>query len=145
MPESIPQPADDGVPEHLAEPASGAGEQSDAGPRGQGGPAADPAGRAQLAREALMRAKADSAARGNWPARPADRAARSQPGSTGRRPRLDDPQALNATIAGLIDARGWQLAAASTDARSCRRVVQVLFVVGLRQRDSDREAAGEAW
>lgn len=113
MPESIPQPADDGVPEHLAEPASGAGEQSDAGPRGQGGPAADPAGRAQLAREALMRAKADSAARGNWPARPADRAARSQPGSTGRRPRLDDPQALNATIAGLIDARGWQLAAAA--------------------------------
>jgi predicted nucleic acid-binding Zn ribbon protein len=113
VPESIPQPADDGVPEHLAEPASGAGEQSDAGPRGQGGPAADPAGRAQLAREALMRAKADSAARGNWPARPADRAARSQPGSTGRRPRLDDPQALNATIAGLIDARGWQLAAAA--------------------------------
>ena len=111
--EGIPPPADDGVPEHRAEPAGGAGEQADAGPRGQAGPAADPAGRAQLAREALMRAKADSAARGNWPARTADRAARSQPGITGRRPRLDDPQALNATIAGLIDARGWQLAAAA--------------------------------
>lgn len=113
MPESSSQPEHDAVPEDQPEPADGAGEQPDAGPRDQPRPAADPAGRAQLAREALLRAKADSAARGNWPARPADRAARSQPGSTGRRPRLDDPQALNATIAGLIDARGWQLAAAA--------------------------------
>jgi predicted nucleic acid-binding Zn ribbon protein len=119
VPESSSQPEHDAVPEdqpeprHQPEPADGAGEQADDGPRDQPRPAADPAGRAQLAREALLRAKADSAARGNWPARPADRAARSQPGSTGRRPRLDDPQALNATIAGLIDARGWQLAAAA--------------------------------
>ena len=41
--------------------------------------------------------------------------------------------------------RGRELAAASTYAHSCRRVVQVLFVVGRRQRDSDREAVGEAW
>src|ERR1035437_3038760 len=113
VPESSSQPEHDAVPEDHPEPADGAGEQPDAGPLDQPRPAADPAGRAQLAREAPLRAKADSAARGNWPARPADRAARSQPGSTGRRPRLDDPQALNATIAGLIDARGWQLAAAA--------------------------------
>jgi predicted nucleic acid-binding Zn ribbon protein len=119
VPENIPQPEHDAAPEHdappehRAEPASRIAEQAAAGLPDQARPAADPAGRAQLAREALLRAKADSAARGNWPARPADQAGRSQPGSTGRRPRLDDPQALNATIAGLIDARGWQLAAAA--------------------------------
>lgn len=101
------------MPEHQAETAGSPVEPAGAGPRDQGRPAADPAGRARLAREALLKAKADSAARGNWPARPADRAAGSPPGSTGRRPHLDDPQALNATIAGLIDARGWRLAAAA--------------------------------
>jgi predicted nucleic acid-binding Zn ribbon protein len=83
-----------------------------AGPADQPRPAADPAGRAQLAREALLRAKADSAARGNQPARPGARGAGGAD-PAGRRRRLDDPEALNAAIAGLIDARGWQLAAAA--------------------------------
>jgi predicted nucleic acid-binding Zn ribbon protein len=89
--------------------AGGAAARAGAGPADQSRPAADPAGRAQLAREALLRAKADSAARGNQPAR----TARGRPDAAGRRPRLDDPEALNAAIAGLIDARGWQLAAAA--------------------------------
>jgi predicted nucleic acid-binding Zn ribbon protein len=75
-------------------------------------PAADPAGRARLAREALLSAKADAAARGSRPARLADRAGGGQPGD-GRRQRRDDPEALNAAIAGLIEARGWRLAAAA--------------------------------
>jgi predicted nucleic acid-binding Zn ribbon protein len=84
----------------------------DTGPTDAARPAADPAGRARLAREALMSAKADAAARGNRPARLADRAGGGQPGD-GRRRRRDDPETLNAAIAGLIEARGWQLAAAA--------------------------------
>ncbi len=82
-------------------------------PEQASGPAADPASRARLAREALMAAKADSAARGNWPARQAGRPAGSPAGSTSRRHRREDPEALNSAIAGLIDARGWRLAAAA--------------------------------
>jgi predicted nucleic acid-binding Zn ribbon protein len=78
------------------------------------GPSADPAGRAQLAREALLAAKADSAARGNWPGRPPSRAAGTMPaGAARRRQHREDPEALNTAIAGLIDARGWRLAAAA--------------------------------
>ena len=92
-----------------AGPGAAGGAAAGAGPADQSRPAADPAGRAQLAREALLRAKADSAARGNQPAR----TPRGRPDGGGRRPRLDDPEALNAAITGLIDARGWQLAAAA--------------------------------
>jgi predicted nucleic acid-binding Zn ribbon protein len=113
VPDQGAVPDHDAVPGHQAETAGSPGEPAPAGPRDQARPAADPAGRAQLAREALLRAKADSAARGNWPARPAGRAAGSPQGSTGRRPHLDDPETLNSAIAGLIDARGWQLAAAA--------------------------------
>ncbi len=85
----------------------------DAVPGGTG-PARQPdqAGRAQLAREALLAAKADAVARGNWPARPGSRAA-GTPAAAGRRQRREDPEALNAAIDGLIDARGWRLAAAT--------------------------------
>jgi predicted nucleic acid-binding Zn ribbon protein len=107
------------VPDGSAAPANDAGAVHGADPQecngapDPAGPSADPAGRARLAREALLRAKADSAARGNRPGRLADRAGGSQPGTTGRRQRRDDPEALTAAIAGLIDARGWQLAAAA--------------------------------
>lgn len=73
----------------------------------------DPAGRARLAREALLAAKADAAARGNWPARPGRLAAGTPDGAGRRRQRREDPEALNAAIEGLIDARGWRLAAAA--------------------------------
>ena len=77
-------------------------------------PSADPAGRAQLAREALLAAKADSAARGNWPGRRASQATgTTSAGAARRRQRREDPEALNTAIAGLIDARGWRLAAAA--------------------------------
>jgi len=72
----------------------------------------DQAGRAQLAREALLAAKADAAARGNRPARPGSLAA-GTPAGPGRRRRREDPEPLNAAINGLIDARGWRLAAAA--------------------------------
>jgi predicted nucleic acid-binding Zn ribbon protein len=74
---------------------------------------ADHAGRARLAREALLAAKADAAARGNWPARPGRPATGTPDGAGRRRQRREDPEALNAAIEGLIDARGWRLAAAA--------------------------------
>lgn len=114
-------PGSSAVPEHGAaaeQEAGSARPEHDAGSArpedqagGAAGPAADPAGRAQLAREALLSAKADASARGNWPGRPAAGAVAGQPGSAGRRHR-DDPEALNTAIAGLIDARGWRLPAA---------------------------------
>ncbi len=76
-------------------------------------PSADPAARAQLAREALLAAKADAAARGNWPGRPAARPAGPPAGAARGRPHKEDPEPLNTAIAGLLDARGWRLAAAT--------------------------------
>ena len=106
-------PEDGAVPEHGAAPEHEGGRVA---PGRQAvpatGPAADPVGRAQLAREALLSAKADAAARGNWPGRLADGAVAGQPGSAGRRRHREDPEALSAAIGGLIDARGWRLAAA---------------------------------
>ena len=74
--------------------------------------------RARLAREALARAKADAISKGNRPARPhdqgAERGAGASPGSprrSGRRPRREDPESLDAAIDGLIDAHGWREAA----------------------------------
>jgi len=79
----------------------------------------DDGDRARLAREALARAKADAVAKGNRPARKHDReperaAAADSPPSrrSGRRPRRDDPEPLNAAIEGLIDTRGWREATA---------------------------------
>jgi predicted nucleic acid-binding Zn ribbon protein len=76
--------------------------------------------RARLAREALAGAKADALAKGN---RPASRdnshperspaAGSPAPARPSRRQRRDDPQPLNAAIGGLIDERGWALAAAT--------------------------------
>ena len=74
--------------------------------------------RLRLAREALARAKADALAKGNRPGhpdglRPERKPADSPPPHrSGRRARRDDPERLNAAIEGLIDARGWQEAAA---------------------------------
>jgi predicted nucleic acid-binding Zn ribbon protein len=75
--------------------------------------------RARLAREALARAKADAISKGNRPARPHDqgpeRGAGASPGSprrSGRRPRREDPEPLDAAIGGLIDAHGWREATA---------------------------------
>ena len=79
----------------------------------------DEADLARAAREALARAKADALAKGNRPARPQvrgpERDGAPDPAAgrrSGRRPRRDDPQPLNAAIGGLIDARGWREAAA---------------------------------
>jgi predicted nucleic acid-binding Zn ribbon protein len=79
----------------------------------------DDAARAQVAREALARAKADALAKGNRPARPpAHRPERDaspdSPSSRrpGRRPRRDDPEPLNAAIDALLDTHGWREAAA---------------------------------
>jgi predicted nucleic acid-binding Zn ribbon protein len=73
-------------------------------------PAVDYAARAQLAREALLSAKADAAARGS---RPAPAGAHSPAQAPGRRQRRDDPQRLTTAISGLIDEQGWRLAAAA--------------------------------
>src|SRR5258706_11297652 len=78
------------------------------------------AARLRLAQEALARAKADALAKGNRPAHADDQrsqpyppaGSRRRPGSA-RRARRDDPERLSAGIEGLIDARGWQEAAAS--------------------------------
>jgi predicted nucleic acid-binding Zn ribbon protein len=78
----------------------------------QSGPPRSPA---QLAREALARAKADARARGDLPAGGGARSsARSPAGQTGRprRPRRDDPQPLTMAIRGLIGDQGWQTEAA---------------------------------
>jgi predicted nucleic acid-binding Zn ribbon protein len=79
----------------------------------------DDAARAQVAREALARAKADALAKGNRPARPSAHrperdAAPDSPSSRrpGRRPRRDDPEPLNAAIDALLDTHGWREAAA---------------------------------
>jgi predicted nucleic acid-binding Zn ribbon protein len=79
----------------------------------------DDAARAQVAREALARAKADALAKGNRPARPpAHRPERDAspdspaPRRPGRRPRRDDPEPLNAAIDALLAAHGWHEAAA---------------------------------
>ena len=80
--------------------------------------ARDATGRLRLAREALARAKADALARGNRPAGGDDpRSGRASgdalpPRRAARRARRDDPERLDAAIAGLIDARGWREAAA---------------------------------
>jgi predicted nucleic acid-binding Zn ribbon protein len=75
--------------------------------------------RARLAREALARAKADAISKGNRPARPQgnmpERGTGAGPGSPrrpGRRPRREDPEALNSAIEGLIEAHGWREATA---------------------------------
>ena len=95
------------------DPGAAPGTPDPAGQPDAAGPAAGRAGSAQRAREALLAAKADSAARGNWPGQPAGRAAGRPVAAAGRRQRRDDPEALHAAIAGLIDACGWRLAAAA--------------------------------
>lgn len=84
---------------------------------GQTGPAQPEQARspAQLAREALARAKADARARGDLPAGGSARLpARGAAGQGGRprRPRRDDPQPLTMAIRGLIGDQGWQAEAA---------------------------------
>ena len=82
-------------------------------------PVPDPADRLRLAREALAGAKADALAKGNRPAHANDQKSERnptggppRPRGTARRARRDDPERLGAAIEGLIDARGWQEAAA---------------------------------
>jgi predicted nucleic acid-binding Zn ribbon protein len=79
-----------------------------------------PDDRVRAAREALADAKADALAKGNRPAsRDKAQPVRNAPGGSpsparsSRRQRQDDPQPLNAAIGGLIDERGWALAAAA--------------------------------
>ena len=83
--------------------------------RPSAGPPAPPRSPAQLAREALGRAKADARARGDLPtggsARPPARGPVGQAGRP-RRPRRDDPQPLTTAIRGLIGDQGWQAEAA---------------------------------
>jgi predicted nucleic acid-binding Zn ribbon protein len=72
---------------------------------------------AQLAREALARAKAAARARGDAPAGGAVPRAGARGGAAGqagrpRRPRRDDPQPLTTAIHGLLGDQGWQTAAA---------------------------------
>jgi predicted nucleic acid-binding Zn ribbon protein len=78
------------------------------------------ADRLRLAQEALARAKADALAKGNRPAHADDQrsqrypsAGSPRPPGSARRARRDDPERLSAAIESLIDARGWQEAAAS--------------------------------
>jgi predicted nucleic acid-binding Zn ribbon protein len=93
-----------------------------AGAVGGGGPVGgDPAGadRVRRAREALAAARADAREKRLRPAgqdpaakgdqKPAGRDARL----AARRVRRDDPQPLGTAIAGLLDAEGWTLAAAT--------------------------------
>jgi predicted nucleic acid-binding Zn ribbon protein len=85
-------------------------------------PVPDRADRLRLAREALARAKADALARGNRSAHAEDLGPERKPADSppprrpGRRARRDDPERLSAAIEGLIDARGWQEAAAAGSA-----------------------------
>jgi predicted nucleic acid-binding Zn ribbon protein len=84
----------------------------DQGSAAQPGPPLSPA---QLAREALARAKADARARGDLPARGSARPTARGPAAQGgrpRRPRRDDPQPLTMAIRGLIGDQGWQTEAA---------------------------------
>ena len=88
-------------------------------PPGPPAPPPERQDRARAAREALAAAKADAMAKGNSPARPdkthSERmlpAASPRSARSSRRQRRDDPQPLNAAIGGLIDERGWALAAA---------------------------------
>jgi len=77
--------------------------------------------RAQLAAEALARARADAWARGERPGRKDQNqhperteptaAATAVPGWSAR-PRRDDPQPLTAALGGLLSARGWRERAA---------------------------------
>jgi predicted nucleic acid-binding Zn ribbon protein len=72
---------------------------------------------AQLAREALARAKAAARERGDAPAGGTSSRAPARGGAGGqagrpRRPRRDDPQTLTAAIHGLIGDQGWQTEAA---------------------------------
>lgn len=72
---------------------------------------------AQLAREALARAKAAARERGEAPAGGMQARAPARGGAAGqggrsRRPRRDDPQPLTAAIRGLIGDQGWQTSAA---------------------------------
>jgi predicted nucleic acid-binding Zn ribbon protein len=78
--------------------------------------------RLRRAREALASAKADALAKGNRPAHADDLKSErkyvdglpaSRPGRGAIRPRRDDPERLGAAIEGLIDAHGWQEAAAA--------------------------------
>ncbi len=81
------------------------------------------AGQDRLARaaDALAQAKADSAARGNRPAVPADGdiaqrkpgPASPPPGQQARRRRRDDPAPLSSAIDGLVSETGWELAVAT--------------------------------
>jgi predicted nucleic acid-binding Zn ribbon protein len=85
---------------------------SDQGSATQPGPPLSPA---QLAREALARAKADARARGDLPARGSARPPARDPAGQGGRPRRsrrDDPQPLTTAIRGLIGDQGWQTEAA---------------------------------
>jgi predicted nucleic acid-binding Zn ribbon protein len=74
--------------------------------------------RSRLAREALAAAKAEARARGGRPApgavqkvvrgAPADS---PLPARAGRRVRRDDPERLRAALDGLVEERGWRMAA----------------------------------
>jgi predicted nucleic acid-binding Zn ribbon protein len=103
-PAAPPEPSPAAVP-----PAAGSAAQ-DPAEGAVARPAVDYAARAQLARVALLSAKADAAARGS---RPAPAGAHSPAKAPGRRQRRDDPQRLTAAISGLIDDQGWRLAAAA--------------------------------
>ena len=105
-------PADD--PGSAAQPEQAGAGPAEAGPGQPGAAAPTPA---QLAREALARARAAARARGETPAGGTSprRAARDAPAGQGgrpRRPRRDDPQPLTTAIHGLIGDQGWQTAAA---------------------------------
>jgi len=84
---------------------------------GQAAPSPVPLTPAQLAREALARAKAAARARGDAPAggtapRAGARGAAAGQAGRPRRPRRDDPQPLTTAIHGLLGDQGWQTAAA---------------------------------
>ena len=105
-------PADDPGRPAQPEQASGRPRRARSRPAWRGGPTP-----AQLAREALARARAAARARGETPAggtaaRPAARGGPAAQGGRPRRPRRDDPQPLTTAIHGLIGDQGWQTAAA---------------------------------
>ena len=88
-----------------------------------GVPEDDARDRNALAAQALVRAKADAAARGTLPPaaaprkfdekRLADATGQKTAGSSGGRARREDPAPLNAAISGLVSESGWELSVAT--------------------------------
>jgi predicted nucleic acid-binding Zn ribbon protein len=65
--------------------------------------------RRRLAGQALMEAKADAAARGDFPQRAvATAAGHAGPAAGGSRSRREDPQTFNSALSGLLNEAGWQ-------------------------------------